>query len=400
MRRLQAAACAVLLCIYVAACGDDASATNKSPIQGHDTGVPVGDDDAGAGNVCAHAKDGTPCGTDHHCIEQLCLYNTCGDGIKAGDEQCDDGNEAIGDGCNPDCRLVPQRCGDAEVQKGEECDDGNYYDLDACSNACTKNLCGNQRIDGVEECDDGNLVNDDACSNACTENRCRNGRVDPGEQCDDGNQINTDQCSNACKIKICGNAKVEGNEECDDGNSMNDDACSNVCTANMCGNQRVDPGEVCDGAALTYGCAPDCSAKITDVCRPCEDAHCSTYMMGAIDLVAGCFLGNPDPNLVPIADPMFAQNCIDSVSCARTHNCGFDPNGYAVSCYCGTRSVDDCNSMGPASDAPCVHEWLAATRESTPALVLSAIADVSVPAGWATFMLECDYEQCKSECVP
>src|SRR5262245_7025026 len=29
----------------------------------------------------------------------------CGNGVVEDDEQCDDANDAFGDGCNPDCRL-------------------------------------------------------------------------------------------------------------------------------------------------------------------------------------------------------------------------------------------------------------------------------------------------------
>ena len=62
----------------------------------------------------------------------------CGDGKVAGNEECDDGDNAGGyGGCTSDCKLGP-RCGDQMVQKDEDetCDDGNLVDTDGCSTLC------------------------------------------------------------------------------------------------------------------------------------------------------------------------------------------------------------------------------------------------------------------------
>jgi fibro-slime domain-containing protein len=61
---------------------------------------------------------------------------TCGDGIVAGDEQCDDGKNLGGYGqCGPGC-VLGAYCGDGIVQAGEDCDDGNLIDTDSCPNSC------------------------------------------------------------------------------------------------------------------------------------------------------------------------------------------------------------------------------------------------------------------------
>jgi cysteine-rich repeat protein len=387
-----------LVLIVAVACGDDAaSERDAQTLAGLDGGFD--EEDGGIVDTCDGAHEGARCGDDRHCIAERCLHNRCGDGVAAFGEACDDGNDALGDACDPACRVVPLFCGDGNIDPDEECDDGNLYDLDTCSTACTENLCGNARIDGREECDDGNLADDDKCTTQCLERRCRNGRVDLGEECDDGNRIHDDGCTNACTIQICGNQRVEGAEECDDGNDVESDACDTVCQANVCGNGRVDPGEVCDGSTVEYGCATDCKSKTDNVCRACEEAACSNYQ-SQLDLVAGCFNAMPDDTLVPIVDPQFSQDCIDAVDCARRTGCGFDVASPAVDCYCGSRGIDECIEKGPASDAPCVPEWQAATRVSSPGLVLAAIADLAVPAGWATYMLICDAEECASECVP
>jgi cysteine-rich repeat protein len=94
--------------------------------------------------------------------------NTCGDGVKAGAEECDDGNTTSGDGCNSVCQLdTASVCGDGLTQVGnEECDDGNNVDGDGCSANCIDE-CGNGALDGIEMCDDGNKTNGDGCTSQC-----------------------------------------------------------------------------------------------------------------------------------------------------------------------------------------------------------------------------------------
>ena len=57
----------------------------------------------------------------------------CGDGIRAGDEFCDDGNRNSGDGCNADCSS-DETCGNGitDLATGEECDG-----QESCSPDCT-----------------------------------------------------------------------------------------------------------------------------------------------------------------------------------------------------------------------------------------------------------------------
>ena len=63
--------------------------------------------------------------------------STCGDGIVASDEVCDDGkNDGRYGGCLPGCKARGPFCGDAKVDPTEECDDGNTNNDDGCSNTC------------------------------------------------------------------------------------------------------------------------------------------------------------------------------------------------------------------------------------------------------------------------
>ncbi len=92
-------------------------------------------------------------------------------------------------------------CGDGQPAFNEECDDGNDVNGDGCENDCTLSLCGNGTVDSGEECDDGNFAAGDGCDALCLlEAVCGNGTQDPGEQCDDGNSVDGDLCTNLCAL--------------------------------------------------------------------------------------------------------------------------------------------------------------------------------------------------------
>jgi cysteine-rich repeat protein len=158
----------------------------------------------------------------------------CGDGLLGcGGEECDDGNQVNGDGCDNNCKVT--RCGNGIVTDGEECDDGNTRSGDGCTATCRREFCGDAVVQrGIgEECDDANQVNGDGCDNNCKVTRCGNGVVTAGEECDDGNSNSNDGCTNACTI--CGNRVVTPPETCDDGNLVGGDGCGPGCTSGVVG---------------------------------------------------------------------------------------------------------------------------------------------------------------------
>jgi cysteine-rich repeat protein len=134
----------------------------------------------------------------------------CGDGVMEGTEECDDGNQDPGDGCEENC-TISAVCGNGDVESGEVCDDGNTRDGDNCSADCqtdtTPSDCGDGVTQAPEECDDGNDVDGDGCETDCTltADECGNGEVEGLEQCDDGNDIDggpTDFCKNDCTVFV------------------------------------------------------------------------------------------------------------------------------------------------------------------------------------------------------
>lgn len=132
----------------------------------------------------------------------VCNDVVCGNGLRQGDEECDDGNFVPDDGCEDDCTLS---CGNGNLGDDEECDDGNRDDGDGCDSNCTVTRCGNGVPTAGEECDDGNDIEEDACKNDCTANLCGDGVVNPAaEECDDGNDIELDGCRSDCTIgEVC-----------------------------------------------------------------------------------------------------------------------------------------------------------------------------------------------------
>jgi cysteine-rich repeat protein len=121
----------------------------------------------------------------------------CGDGIRAGSEECDDGNIIDGDGCSAICKVEPTWEWDFL--------EGQTKDL------CT--YCGDGIRWGTEEWDDGNIMNKDGCSSDC--------KIETIIwQCTGGSKTTADVCT------YCGDGLVSGDEEWDDRNYKSGDGCS------------------------------------------------------------------------------------------------------------------------------------------------------------------------------
>jgi fibro-slime domain-containing protein len=170
---------------------------------------------------------------------------SCGDAKISGPETCDDGDDDAADGCDADCKVEPgytcpipglacraAQCGDGIVAGDEECDftasvvgctscriDGGF---DCGSTSCTVTVCGNTLLERGEQCDDGQGDEPfDGCFACKTEPRCAKG---------------------VCTA-VCGDGQRFANEECDDGNLRAGDGCSSDC--------RTESGFACTDQAGT-----------------------------------------------------------------------------------------------------------------------------------------------------
>ncbi len=289
----------------------------------------------GIGDESCEPRGGDGCNVN--CTEPICGDGNLDLDNPAGAEQCDDGNLAVGDGCDNLCQIEAE-CGNGVIEPPEQCDDGGKTPGDGCSALCTlENICGNDMVEGVEvcdgddfgscpiidseqilcvnqpqgapniclcqnycgdgavggteECDDG-TEGSDTCRGAapatgdpCTERRCGDGITEGAEECDDGNTNPADGCTNDCKLlTVCGDGVQEGAEQCDDGNNVSGDGCSSSCKleVTVCGDGVLDYNEQCDDGNTDSGDGCDENCMI-------ESGQCGN---GTIDPGEQCDDGN------------------------------------------------------------------------------------------------------------
>ncbi len=180
------------------------------------TAAKLGLTDGGMYSIDLFQAERHTCGSDYtltlsgftHAVSQC--TTTCGDGIVAGNEVCDDGtanNTGAYGGCNPDCTRGPY-CGDGTVQSPpEDCDDGmNLSTYGGTTKQCGPGCkwapyCGDGVVSNGEQCDMGTAGNTgkyNGCNADCTLGpRCGDGIVQAqdGEQCDGG-----PNCTSTCQL--------------------------------------------------------------------------------------------------------------------------------------------------------------------------------------------------------
>ncbi|MBI2666303.1 DUF4215 domain-containing protein, partial [Candidatus Woesearchaeota archaeon] len=239
----------------------------------------------GVGNVCDNCildvnpdqldSDSPPDGKGDACDPVV----SCGDNRIEGEEECD-GNINF-------CEL------DAEGRRREQACDSVLCDYSTTDCTSIDGFCGDRIRNGFEECDDGKTCPDstscttscgglagallcqqrstDTCTNSCLWARCGDRIVQPAgrdgrsgtlddETCDDGNGLATDSCDNLCRIAICGNGIIQTPEVCDDGKQCSD---GKLCTLN------TDCNGIGDGLCKTRdsdGCSASCQKEESYLC--------------------------------------------------------------------------------------------------------------------------------------
>ena len=203
------------------------------------------------GSACTGADDGTSCTIEGMsgaaiCRSQVCTLSTCGDGLVDGasGEQCDDGNETSGDGCEPGtCEF--------SCESDDECDNESVCDGTETCNVAT-HICA----PGTDAPDETACSQEDGTDGGCRSGACRalgcgNGLPDDGEECDDGNDVSNDGCEPDCTvtcnndedcvpldISVCDGVDTcdldtntcAGTDvlDCDDGDDCTEDSCDPI----------------------------------------------------------------------------------------------------------------------------------------------------------------------------
>ena len=183
----------------------------------------------------------------------------CGDGFKDETEECDDGNDVEGDGCEPNCTY--------SCHLAADCDDGEECTTHLCVSRGGGRACTATPVAVGTVCDDSSTCTDpDACNAAGV---CTGPPTASDTLCDDGLYCNgaDDVCDGAgscmpismppCPISGCVGGCDETTETCTP--AAADTSCR--AAAHQC-----DVAEACDGTALT--CPDDVQAPAG---TPCDD---------------------------------------------------------------------------------------------------------------------------------
>jgi cysteine-rich repeat protein len=272
-------------CTWV--CIDDSWCADTEPCNGAETCV---DHACVAGTASA---DGDSCGTGKLCRSQVCGDAVCGDQfVTAPNEECDDANSDLGDGCENNCKYSclstdsARNCTPADPCQGQgTCNDNTH--------TCTP---GTPLADNTS-CGTGKYCKTGVCTTAM----CGNGMVEPGETCDLGTSNGTTgsgckanctyECvtastdcaaAPACQMPACSATHACENVADTSKNGMscgtnlvcNNGAC--VAPTAVCGNGTTETGEQCDfgnGNGAGTGCEANCQFSCTILPDSCNDGN-------------------------------------------------------------------------------------------------------------------------------
>jgi len=214
-------------------------------------GTCIGGDADGGGDTEAGEDGGE--GGDHGEVPV-----GCGDGMVDVTEECDDGNDVAGDGCEPNCTY--------SCHLPADCEDG-----DVCS---TDHLCvsrGGGRVCTFTPAAEGTVCDDDStCTDpdACDrEGVCTGPPTASGTLCDnhlfcDGSGDICDGAGNCAGVSMPPCPLSGCTVDCDEAT----DTCITATAGTTCraAAHQCDTAETCDGTAMT--CPDDAMATAGTVC--------------------------------------------------------------------------------------------------------------------------------------
>ena len=242
------------------------------------------------------------------------MVHTCGDGRLTSAETCDDGNTVNLDGCDALC----------QVEVGYVCVSTNPFGSGLGGTTACSPDCGDGRRVGNEACDDGGTASGDGCSASCVvepgwtcvggsvrsndtcTTLCGDGNKAGSEACDDGNRVAFDGCSMNCDA-------IETGFACTGGNATAPDTCTACATS--CATCVSPAATECTSCAVNSpfrsnwsigvgSCLADCTPLSSwgddsvqpNVCSPCSTS-CGTCSGANASECVSCNPGGPTPFL-------------------------------------------------------------------------------------------------------
>jgi len=137
-----------------------------------------------AKHLCTNdvATPGTACklpdGSSGSCNGEICASANCGNKVKDGNEECDDGNKVGGDGCENNCKFsctAAADCDDGDTCNGKEtCDTSKHICILGTKLTCDdKKACTTDSCDPTKGCANTPIDKDKdgkSCADDCNDN--------------------------------------------------------------------------------------------------------------------------------------------------------------------------------------------------------------------------------------
>ncbi|KAL4505324.1 hypothetical protein ABPG72_002386 [Tetrahymena utriculariae] len=235
-----------------------------------------------SGCVNCKVQSGFKCFSSPEYDLSVCNTVKCGDGIRDQGEECDDGNQIDRDSCSLNCKIqqgyscsqdidssnlkCQSTCGDRIKASDEECDSADY----GCTTDCKimsnygcyidqSSISSSQQVQRCFKCQDANCLK---CGKIF--NQVLNSYDETCNQCQDGFQLNInsnkcEKCDSSCKT--CNGPSVNNCTSCFQNANMVLDTASNQCTCvnkyynyditsnkciPICGDKYKTPEEECE----------------------------------------------------------------------------------------------------------------------------------------------------------
>lgn len=349
---------------------------DKNPCNGAETC-----NDSHTCNAGTPIAEGGACDTGKICRSGTCADVVCGDGIITAPEECDDGNTATGDGCEPTCKFscvagdATRACPAADVCAGAA----------TCSatHTCT---AGTPKADGTA-CGTGQICVAGKCGAAS----CGDGFVSAGEDCDFGAGNGPGKgCEATCKFSCANDAACADTNTCNGAetcvansvggaagkkcqagtNLATGTACTGgtcdgagVCkpvVGSSCGNGTLQAGEQCDLGTANNGTGKGCTATCQFECTTAPDS-CAAADTNACDGTMKCTVATG------LGGTGTGQKCVNGAAPAACASCG-GTNVCVASACAAPKCGDGCITAGEQCEPPGTGSCSATCQTTTAAV--------------------------------